>query len=51
MMVTGAVKSCASSVELTEYHLTMETNDISHYLLKGGTDLIIYCAKNGSNKI
>ena len=50
MMLTGAVKCHASSVELTEYHLTMEPNEIT-LPFKGGTDRIINCARNESNQI
>ena len=50
MMLTGAVKSRASSAELTEYHFTMEPNEIT-LPFEGGTDLIINCARNESNQI
>ena len=50
MMLTGAVKSRASSAELTEYHLTMEPNEIT-LDFQGGNDLIINCARNESNQI
>ena len=50
MMFTGAVKSRASNAELTEYHLTMEPNEIT-LPFEGGTDLIINCARNESNQI
>ena len=50
MMLTGAVKSRASSAELTEYHLTMELNEITLHF-EGGTDLIINCARNGSKQV
>ena len=47
MMLTGAVKSRASSAELKKRYLTIEPNKIT-LPFEGGTDLIINCARNDS---